>query len=270
MQADSAKRKLNRERRRLLAQIERWFELPLVILAFVWLILLVLDFVRGLSPLLNHLTLFIWVVFIADFVLRFTLAPRKLAYLRRNWLTAIALAVPALRVFRIVRALRILRLARAGRSLQLVRVLSSINRGMRALAKTMSRRGFGYVTALTAIVLMTGAAGMYAFERSAGGLNSYGEALWWTAMLLTTMGSSYWPQTVEGRALCFLLSLYALGVLGYVTAALASYFIGRDAENEGAEIAGERSILALRADINDLRQQLERSRQAEKSAPAAQ
>ncbi len=44
------------------------------------------------------------------------------------------------------------------------------------------------------------------------------------------MGSDYWPRTPEGRILCLLLALYAFAVFGYVTATLASYFIGRDAE----------------------------------------
>ena len=71
---------------------------------------------------------------------------------------------------------------------------------MRALGASLSRRGFGYVIALTVLVAFTGAAGMYAFENVAPiGMKSYGEALWWTAMVLTTMGSQYWPQTVEGR-----------------------------------------------------------------------
>lgn len=33
-------------------------------------------------------------------------------------------------------------------------------------------------------------------------------------MLLTTMGSEYWPQTAEGRILCLLLSVYAFAVFG--------------------------------------------------------
>lgn len=57
-------------------------------------------------------------------------------------------------------------------------------------------------------------------------------------MVMTTMGSQYWPQTVEGRLLCVLLALYAFGVFGYVTAALATIFFGRDAENDEGELAG--------------------------------
>jgi len=96
----------------------------------------------GLSPLLDVIGRVTWGIFVAHFVLGFTLAPRKRDYLLGNWLTVISLIVPALRVFRIFRLVRV---ARAARGLRLLRVITSVNRGMRALAKTMSRRGLGYV-----------------------------------------------------------------------------------------------------------------------------
>ena len=114
---------------------------------------------------------------------------------------------------------------------------------MRSLGASMGRRGFGYVAALTVIVTLAGAAGMYAFENEApDGLDSYGEALWWTAMIMTTLGSAYWPQTPEGRVLCLILALYAFGVFGYVTATLATFFVGRDAANAEGELAGAEDV----------------------------
>ena len=50
-------------------------------------------------------------------------------------------------------------------------------------------------------------------------------------MIMTTMGSDYWPRTAEGRILCFLLSLSSIGTFGYITASLASLFIGRDVQS---------------------------------------
>jgi voltage-gated potassium channel len=128
---------------------------------------------------------------------------------------------------------------------------------MKAISASFGRRGFGYVLGLTAVVTLAGAAGMYAFENEVpGGLNSYGAALWWTAMLLTSIGSEYWPKTAEGRVLCFLLSLYGFAVFGYVTATLASYFIGRDAETEEAELVSAKPIKELRVEIATLREEL--------------
>lgn len=220
-----------RERWRLLRQLEHMLELPMLILGFGWLALLVVELTAGLRAPWPGVATAIWVVFIFDFGLKLTLAPRKLAFLRSNWLSAVSLLLPALRVLRLARALRVLRLARAARAVRFARVLTGINRGLRSLRGTMRRRGVGYVFGLTALVAIAGAAGMYAFEHEEGqtaGFDSYASALWWTLMLLSSMGSEYWPKTASGRALCLLLSIYGLAVFGYITAALASYFVGQD------------------------------------------
>ena len=253
---DRTKHEVNHERSQILLQWERWLETPLILLGLIWLVLLVIELRWGLSPLLETIGTLIWFIFILDFAVRLIISPHKLQYLKHNWLTAVALILPALRVLRIVRIARLLRTARAARSLRLLRIVTSVNRGMKALSASFGRRGFGYVSALTAVVLFAGAGGMYAFENHvSGGLNSYGVALWWTAMLLTSIGSEYWPLTAEGRVLCFLLSLYGFGVFGYVTAVLASFFIGRDADGAG-EVAGAQSIKELRDDIAALHQEV--------------
>lgn len=248
---------LKRERYELLRRVENWLETPMLVLAFVWLLLLILELVREESALFNALGISIWVVFIVDFAIALVLAPDKSDYLKKNWLTVISLLVPALRVFRILRAFRLLRVARAGRGVRLFRVVSSLNRGMKALGESLSRRGFAYVVGLTLLVTFAGAAGIYAFENEAsGGPRSYGESLWWTAMIMTTMGSEYWPQTVEGRVLCVFLALYAFGVFGYVTAALATFFVGRDAGSSETEVAGARQLAAVRDELSALRDEI--------------
>jgi voltage-gated potassium channel len=250
---------LDAERRELLVRLEDWLETPMLVLGFLWLALLILELTRGLSPALEVAGTIIWIVFIVDFILKFALAPDKSDYLKANWLMALALAVPALRVFRVVRVVRVLRAARAARGLRLFRVVSSLNRGMRALGATMRRRGFAYVIALTLIVALSGAAGMYAFENElpdGQGFESYGEALWWTAMVMTTMGSDYFPRTTEGRVLCFALAVYAFAVFGYVTATLATFFVGRDAADAQAELAGTEQVERLQAEVAALREEL--------------
>lgn len=233
----------------------------MVLLGFVWLVLLVVELTRGLDARLARLSVAIWAAFVFDFLLRLLLAPRRLAYLRRNWFTVLALFVPALRIARVVRLVRLVRAARAARGLRLVRVVASLNRGMRALDRSMGRRGLGYVVVLTLLVTLVGAAGMHAFERElpgGGGLDDYWSALWWTSMVMTTLGSEYWPRTVEGRILAFLLSLYALAVFGYITAALASFFVGRDAESDQGEVASAAAIESLRGEIAALRREVRR------------
>ena len=129
----------------------------------------------------------------------------------------------------------------------------------------MHRRGFGYVMLLTVLVLAGGAAGIYAFERGLAPGRSpddYGAALWWTAMILTTMGSEYWPQTAEGRLLCLVFAVYGFTMFGYVTAALATFFVARDA---ALERGGESTVL-LRAEVARLRGELRRLGEPRKPA----
>lgn len=238
----------------LLRRLQRRLELPMLLLSLAWIALFVLEEVRGLDVRLQWAVHAIWAVFVLQFLGEFALAPDKPGYLRRNWLALVALALPALRVFRVLRIARFARAAGWLRGVRLVRVIGTFNRGMRALGRTMRRRGAGYVVALTLLVTFVGAAGMYAFEReSAGsGIDSFVDALWWTAMLMTTMGSEHWPQSSAGRVLCVLLSLYAFAVFGYVTAMLASFFVGRDAGE--ATDAGE--IARLREQLAALREEL--------------
>ena len=149
------------ERLAVLHQLEDWVQTPMVVLSFVWLLLVLVEFVWGASKLLETFGIAIWIVFLAEFALRFALAPDKLLFLRSNIITIFALAVPA---FRLLRSFRLLRLARAARSLRLVKIIGAANRGMGALRASLGRRGLGYVLAFTVFVTLLGAAGMLAFE----------------------------------------------------------------------------------------------------------
>lgn len=251
---------LYKQRLSILRQVESWLETPLIVLSAVWIVLIVIDFGWGLNVFGEIATGVIWGLFIFDFLLRFTVAPDKTRYLARNWLTALSLLLPALRIFRVARLFRVLARLRA---LQLVRILGSLNRGMRVLGKTMRRRGFGYIMVLTTVVTIVGAAGIFYFERTlpdGEGLDNFYTALWWTAMLMTTMGSEYWPKTAEGRALCLILSVYAFAVFGYVTGVIATFFIGRDAAEDEGDVAGRKDFEALRQEIRALREEIRQQR----------
>jgi len=54
----------------------------MLLLAFVWLGLVVLELVRGPTPVLETVTTVVWVIFILEFSLRLWLAPMKRAFLR--------------------------------------------------------------------------------------------------------------------------------------------------------------------------------------------
>jgi voltage-gated potassium channel len=121
----------------------------------------------------------------------------------------------------------------------------------------MSRRGLAYVLALTAVILPLGATGMYTFEKGVDGpFSSFSTSLWWTAMVLTTMGSEAWPKSAEGRVLCLFLAVYAFAVFGYVTAALATFFLGQEGARARAESTDREELAELRCEIAALRADL--------------
>jgi len=248
------KEQIINERKKLLTSIEKLLEAPMIFLGFVWLVLLVIELIWGLNKPLEYSSLTIWVIFIIDFFIKFILAPVKVDFFKKNWLTAISLIIPALRVFRIFRFVRLLR---GLRGIRIVRIVSSLNRSMKSLGATMKRRAFGYVFMITLIVTFAGAAGMYALENPNAGFDSYGMALWWTAMRVITAGNEFNPSTPEGRGLAFLIAIFGYSIFGYVTATFATFFIGRDAEEKDTPVAGAKDVAELKHEIIALRKSID-------------
>lgn len=246
------KKQMQVEQTKLLHTIQKFLEGPMIFLGFVWLLLLVVELVWGLTPVLEWMSISIWIIFIIDFILKFILARTKLHFFKKNWLTALSLLIPAIRIFRVLRVFRLFR------GVRLIKLVASLNRSIRSLAATMSRRAFGYVFLLILIVTFGGAAGMYAIERGNTGFENYGMALWWTAMRIITAGSDFWPATAEGRTLAFIIALFGYGIFGYITATLASFFIGRDAEEKNAPVLGKNDIEELKETIAALAGKIEK------------
>jgi voltage-gated potassium channel len=253
------KQQMERERFKLLHSVEKLLEPPMIFLGFVWLVLLVVELIWGIPKMLEYVSLSIWGLFILDYILKFILAPDKTQYMKKSWLTALSLVIPALRIFRLAGAIRLLR---GLRGIRFIRVVSSLNRSMKSLGKTMSRRGFGYVTLLTILIILGGAAGMYSLERGNPDFESYGSSLWWTAMRVITAGSASFPLTPEGRTLGFLIAVYGYAIFGYVTATIATFFIGRDAEESDTPVAGAKDVAALRTTIYSLTKTIEELKEA--------
>lgn len=230
-------------------------DLAMTALSFLFLGLLLVEFTVSLSDerarQLNLATLVIWGIFAVDFFVRLALADSKARYLRENWLAGLAVIVPAFRMARVAQAVR------AARSVQLVRMFTGTNRGVHALHRVVAKGAPVYVLLLTLIILAISSTGMYSLEHDVAGANiiSLGDALWWSASTLTTVGSETYPVTPEGRVLAVMLMIYGLGLAGYITAALAALLLGNlRPPSSPPEIAV--SVAALHEEIRELRRQL--------------
>ena len=68
--------------------------------------------------------------------------------------------------------------------------------------------------------------------------------------LFVLSGNSGRPRAV------LILALYAFAVFGNVTATLATYFVGRDAERDNQNSTNTRAILELKAEVRAMRAEL--------------
>lgn len=183
------------------------------------------------SSYIEPTTSLIWGIFIVEFAIRLFLSTDRVRFVRANWLTAIAIIVPA---FRLLRFAAVLRGAAALRGLRLVRIVTGLNRGMRSWRGALGTRRLPFVVIFTTLVGIVGAAGIYTFEHETNPVFAdFGDALWWSGMILITLGSGSWPETGAGRILAFMMGLYSFSVFGYVTAALASILVEHPADAAG-------------------------------------
>ena len=244
------------ERWALLDNLTALLEPAMTVLGLVFLGLLLIDYAEAdLGPLgatrIDQVLQVIWGIFLLDFVLRLVVAPAKVPFLRGNWLTVISLALPFLRPLRAFRAVR---------SLSLVRLLGGINRGLTILRRITRGAQLAYVGLMTLVVMLAGAVGAYFFEDGIAGspIQSLGDAIWWSAALVTTINNEKYVVSPEARTIAILMRVFAVSVFGYITASIATYLIGSAGPGE----AQESENAALRAEIASLREEVAAMRQA--------
>jgi voltage-gated potassium channel len=68
---------------------------------------------------------------------------------------------------------------------------------------------------------------VYVAERGGDGpIQTYGDALWWAASTITTVGyGDVYPKTAAGRGVAVLLMLIGVSLFGLLTARVAAFFV---------------------------------------------
>lgn len=240
-------------------RLASWTNGLLNVLGVAMVVILVVRFAVDLSPAwtrrLNRASAEIWAIFVLDFLAQLLLATDKKRFLKHHWLLALSVVLPAFRVIHVVRMLVSLQ------DLGMMQGLAGLNSATETLGRMLRGHQFGRALVLTGVVTVVGAAGLTFFEGQ--GLHHFGDALWWSAAFVTTVGSDFQPRTLEGRILALLLVAWGLGVVGYVTAAIASYFVGEAgtpststaSTGAGGDTAGE--LQQLRQEVAELKTMLE-------------
>jgi voltage-gated potassium channel len=175
----------------------------------------------------------IWGVFGVDYVARLCLATDRLRWFGRHLFDFAIVALP------ILRPLRLLRLVVLVAALQ--KVIGGAVRG-----RVVVYTAFSAVLLLYAGSLAT----LEAEHGHSGKINNFGDALWWSICTVTTVGyGDESPVTGQGRLIAVLLMIGGIGLVGTVTATLASWIVQRVAQEDNEyQAATAAQIEALRED----------------------
>ena len=190
----------------------------------------------------------IWSIFIAEFVLVLTVAPRKAAALRAHWLD-VAIVVVTVPVFGgFLSSLRLARLARLLRLFRLGVIAARILKAERALSSATVFRFVGLITVF--VVVIAGAVESLADK---GDFPTLWDGIWWAVVTVTTVGyGDLYPRSVEGRIIAMVVMLFGIGFLSVLTATIASRFVQTDTHTEDMKA----TLARIEADLADMKRQL--------------
>ncbi len=239
-------------REELRDKLDRYLDVPLALASVVVVLLVIIqlsgEVAEPWNGRLEILSWVLWGLFFLEFAAKFALAPVKRRYLRTHWLDVLVVLLPFLKFLRLARILR------ATRALPVLRLLIFGGRGSSSTLALLKRRRLGQLAIVSGMVILIGASVGFLLEADVPGsqMQGFGDALWWSATLVTTVGSEISPSTTGGRIVAFLLMLYAVGIFSYFIGAIASVLVETDRRAKERPVeAGtnldEREIEALRS-----------------------
>ena len=206
-----------RARRERAAELERRFELPMLLAALLTIPALALEAQapgsvwREIATGLNWL---IWGAFALELAVMLRVVPSRTAWLRGHPLevavvlfTAPFLPAPlqATRVFRLLRLLRLVAAVKFAR-------------------RILSPQGLPFVALLSALVVVAGGTAFAVIERELE-LSAW-DGVWWAITTVTTVGyGDITPGTGAGRAIAVVVMLVGIGFVALLTAAAAQRFV---------------------------------------------
>lgn len=217
---------------------------PMLVAAFAYLVVYTAQVVwiganGAQSRILEGLALALYLVFLIDFALRIYMSEDRLRYIMRNPIDLVVIVLPAarsLRVLRVFAALRVL-----------------VERGQRVNA------GTAWLSLMVAVSLLVYVAALAVLDAERGApdatITSFPDALWWGFVTVTTVGyGDEFPVTATGQITAVFLMLVGIGLLGSVTATVASWIADRFQQQEDIEqLAILEELRAIREELAVLR-----------------
>lgn len=187
---------------------------PMMVITVLWLPVLIVPLVTpvhgALAESLRAVDYTVWALFALEYIVKFALAPDRGQYFKTHILELVIVAVPFLR------------------PLRLLRVFVVFGETVRRAKSILTHNGFHFVV-LTAAALVFVCAGLVTVAEhhaKTANIHDFGQGLWWAIVTVTTVGyGDRYPVTAFGQGVAVFLMLVGIGLIGALTATIASYFV---------------------------------------------
>ncbi|MEU0004964.1 ion channel [Streptomyces sp. NPDC006314] len=212
------------------SRVARWeqrTEIPLFMASLVFTAayatrVLAVGLPSGWRDLCAFAMLTLWVVFAADYAVRWRLGGQRfLRFAASHFLHTVVVVLPLLRPLRIVP------------------LYDVIQRRQGEPRLSLHARVMSYASLSTLLLGFSGALAVYQCERGAPGatMRTFGDAVWWAASTLSTVGyGDITPVTALGRVIATGMMVCGLALLGAVTGSFSSWLMqtfSREGDRKG-------------------------------------
>lgn len=176
----------------------------------------------------------IWIVFVADYVVRLISSKKKWEYIKKHPFELVAI-IPFDSIFRVARFVRIFKV---------VRLLGIGSRFFKPVYSLLKTNGLDKLLMTALVLLFIIPIPIVLVEPS---ITTFPDALWWAVVTTTTVGyGDISPSTPIGRVLAVVLMLVGIGIIGTFTSAITSYFSGN------AKVTHDKQILNVIQSIEEI------------------
>jgi voltage-gated potassium channel len=201
----------------LVEEIERVTKYPMALLGIAWLVIgitiLTTDLNGSASTALVATLFVLWAVLLVEYLVRLVVTPDRRGYLKRRWVEPATVLAPPLQGWHVV---------------GIERMTLLIHEGELRVETVLKHHGLFRVLIAAAATLLLGAWLVLLLDEHAKGSNihNYPDALWWAVVTVTTVGyGDRYPISAGGRVVATILMLVGIGLIGVLTATVASVFI---------------------------------------------
>jgi voltage-gated potassium channel len=198
-------------------RIEEVTKIPLAIVGVAWLVLAIVvvtsDVSHNASTAAVTSLFVLWVIVLAEYLVRLVITPDKKGYVKRRWVEPVTVVLPPLQGSRLI---------------GIEKTTLLVHEGELRMEYILRHHSLFRVLLAATGTLFVGAWAVLLFEEhsASGNIHSYPQALWWAIVTVTTVGyGDKYPVTEGGRIVASGLMLVGIGLIGVLTATVASVFM---------------------------------------------